>query len=253
MPASEDDVTVYWVTRERAEHRLVWPRASAKPFHVVFTCLVGRIEVPLAGRRFSLAPRRTLVFRADRLSAPVIAAALPAECQWASFYASGAGRVPLAPTATDPDELDMLFGRLLGAFVRAGAHSTATTFWMRALLRALEEDHAPADAEPNVRAAQIVQASIQQIDAHPERFWSVADLARRAGFSKTHYSRTFKRLTGRSPQQYLIDARIDRAKVLLARPDRSVTDIARELGYQDVYHFSKQFRRRTGKPPSQTR
>jgi AraC-like DNA-binding protein len=253
MPPTEEDVTVYWVTRERAEERIVWAKASAKPFHVVFTCLTGRIEVPLAARRLRVTAGRTLVFRADRLSGPVVALELPAEIRWASFYASGADRIPLAPTATDPGELDLLFQRLLAAFARMGAHSDATTFWMRAILRVLAEDHAPADARDSARAADIVGCSIQQIDAHPERFWSVADLARRAGFSATHFSRTFRRLTGRPPQQYLIDARTSRARTLLRETDLPVTRIAHLLGYQDVYHFSRQFRRRTGLTPSDAR
>lgn len=247
------DLTVYWVTRMLAEEVVVWSKISPKPFHVIFMCLNQGCSFPLEGKTYDLEPRQSLIFRADRLTGDVLAQATPMDYQWASFYLPWGDQLPLRPDKTPFDWQEMLFDRLLHAFQREGGQDIATLFWMRALLRAIEEDHNPESLSPSSRARDIIQISIQQIDAHPEQFWSVSDLAARAGYSKTHFRRTFHAITGQSPQQYIIDARMLRAQSLLRETDLSVSQIARDLGYEDVYHFSKQYRQKWGIPPSQDR
>ena len=53
-----------------------------------------------------------------------------------------------------------------------------------------------------------------------------------------------------SPEQFLIHARIDRAKYLLRETDMTIGQIADALGYRDVFYFSRQFARVTGKTAS---
>lgn len=247
--ASEGPV-LYWVTRREAEGEVIWPVGSSKPFHVLFMCLSGAVGLRPGKEKQEIGPGESLLFRADRVVGQVRALRRPTEYQWASFYSPQADRLPSRPTATGPEVIRTLFARLLNAFRRSGAHGEATTFWLSALLRALEEDHNPRTPSAGGGAEAAVRSVIQQIDAHPEMFWSVADLAARSGYSQTHFTRTFKKLTGQSSQQYLIEARIQRARRLLQDTELNVSQIAAELGYRDVYHFSKQFRRRCGEPPT---
>jgi AraC-like DNA-binding protein len=149
--------------------------------------------------------------------------------------------------------MQVLFERLLESFNHSGGQSRPATFWMRALVRAVLEDHGAREGVRSGSVESVVRSVIQQVDAHPELFWSVADLAARAGYSQTHFCRTFKELTGASPQQYLIQARLSRAQDLLRKTDLTISQIADRLGYRDVYHFSKQFGRRMGLPPSEFR
>lgn len=241
---------VYWVTRQRAEDEVIWPVGSPKPFHVIFTCLYGRVSMRIDREGYEVGAGETLLFGADRLAGEVRAVSRPTEYQWASFYWPQINRLPTRATATEPEAVRVLFDRLLRAFRDSGAHSESVTFWMRALLRALEEDHNPRTPSSGGGAEATVRSVVQQIDAHPELFWSVSDLAARTGYSQTHFSRTFKELTGQSPQQYLIEARIGRAKGLLRDTDLNISQIAGQLGYRDLYHFSKQFRQRCGIPPT---
>jgi AraC-like DNA-binding protein len=248
-----EDYVVYFVTRETAEEDIVWAAGNPKPFHVVFTCRRGKVSIPLQRGVSELEPGDTVFFRADRLRGHVMAREMPMEHEWASFYSPAADRLPPRNVETDPGTIRVLFDRLLSAFGRSGGQSRPATFWMQALVRAVLEDHGPQEAQRSGRAENVVRSVIQQIDAHPELFWSVADLAARAGYSETHFCRTFKALTDMSPQQYLIDARISRAQVLLRTTDLTISQVADALGYQEVYHFSKQFKRRTGRPPSECR
>jgi AraC family transcriptional regulator, arabinose operon regulatory protein len=87
----------------------------------------------------------------------------------------------------------------------------------------------------------------------PGRDWTVAGMARRAALSRAQFTRRFVAQFGMSPAQYLIQSRIDRAHQLLTETGMSVTQTAAALGYTDVPYFSRQYKQRTGRTPSQDR
>lgn len=82
---------------------------------------------------------------------------------------------------------------------------------------------------------------------------SIERLAASCGLDRRYLCRLFKEKTGRTLQQYLIDMRLERANVLLQESGLSVSDISRSVGYQDVYNFSKMFKKKYGKSPMQLR
>ncbi len=65
-----------------------------------------------------------------------------------------------------------------------------------------------------------------------------------------HFSRTFKKVTGRNFSQFVIDKRIDVAKNLLLTTSQSVTDIAQKTGFSSASHFISCFKQRTGMTPN---
>lgn len=73
---------------------------------------------------------------------------------------------------------------------------------------------------------------------------------RREGLDYERFRKDFVRRLGVPPGQYRIRRRLDRACALLQSTDRSIADIAAELGYATPYEFSAQFRVRLGRPPS---
>jgi AraC-like DNA-binding protein len=86
-------------------------------------------------------------------------------------------------------------------------------------------------------------------DTH-DRPLSIADVAREAAISPFHFIRQFQALFGQTPHQFRIQARIDRAKQLLAIGDYSVTDVCMEVGFSSLGSFSDLFARRVGAAPS---
>jgi AraC family transcriptional regulator len=82
---------------------------------------------------------------------------------------------------------------------------------------------------------------------------SLKVLAKSAGLSEYHFLRMFKKSTGYTPHQYVINQRIERAKDLLKNTDMSITEIAYLLGFSTPAHFTHLFRRKTGLLPSQLR
>ena len=78
-------------------------------------------------------------------------------------------------------------------------------------------------------------------------------MAGRAALSRAQFTRRFVAQFGMSPAQYLIQARIDRAHQLLTETGMTVTQTAAALGYTDVPYFSRQYKQRTGRLPSDDR
>jgi AraC-like DNA-binding protein len=82
-----------------------------------------------------------------------------------------------------------------------------------------------------------------------DRPLSIREVARGAAMSPFHFIRQFQAVFG-DTHQLRIQARLDRAKHLLALSDYSVTDVYMEIGFSSLGSFSDLFARRVGVPPS---
>ena len=94
----------------------------------------------------------------------------------------------------------------------------------------------------------------QRILSDPKHRWTVEEMAALVGLSTSRFHAVYKALFGISPMQDLIEARTEYAKNrLLLQPDASLSEIAEILGYNDQFHFIRQFRKETGMTPGQFR
>lgn len=89
----------------------------------------------------------------------------------------------------------------------------------------------------------------EYIDAHLGQDITLADLARLLDMSQFHFSHLFKQSVGLSPYQYLLQQRVERAKLLLKQSDLLIVDIALECGFSSHSHLTKQFRKQTRMTP----
>jgi AraC-like DNA-binding protein len=78
-------------------------------------------------------------------------------------------------------------------------------------------------------------------------------LCERSGYSSAQLSRLFRATTGESPMAYVTRLRIETASWLLLETQLSVTEVARAVGFGDLYHFSRRFRQLRGISPSRFR
>jgi AraC-like DNA-binding protein len=90
------------------------------------------------------------------------------------------------------------------------------------------------------------------IDDNLERHVNLSELAVMAGLSRWYFLRVFEETVGTSPHDYVTQRRLDRARNLLSTTNRSVMDIASEVGMTHS-HFSRVFSRRLGITPTEFR
>jgi AraC-like DNA-binding protein len=82
---------------------------------------------------------------------------------------------------------------------------------------------------------------------------TIHEVARQAGMSPFHFIRRFEALFGLTPHQFRIACRMDRARVLLAAGQHSVTEVCMEVGMSSLGSFTDLFVRRIGTTPSDFR
>ena len=70
-----------------------------------------------------------------------------------------------------------------------------------------------------------------------------------ACFSRYHFLRLFRQAFNKTPHQYLVERRIEKAKELLTSADLRVTDVCFEVGFQSLGSFSSLFHKSVGHPP----
>lgn len=93
----------------------------------------------------------------------------------------------------------------------------------------------------------------QDIETHFDQPVILSDLAERADLSISHFCARFKELFGCGAIEYLIEQRMTQAAYYLYDRNLKIQDIAARVGYDDVFHFSKMFKKHHGISPSQLR
>jgi len=95
---------------------------------------------------------------------------------------------------------------------------------------------------------RIVQAKLF-IDEHFGESIDLDNISDEACFSKFHFIRLFKSIYGKTPHQYLINVRVEKAKLLLQK-GTPVTETCFEVGFESLTSFAGLFKRYTSVPPS---
>lgn len=114
--------------------------------------------------------------------------------------------------------------------------------------------------DPTAQASWLVGATDSAIGralgvmhAAPDRKWSVAELARTVGLSRSVFAAHFVALVGQPPLRYLIGLRLDKAAELLQRTEETIAEVAEATGYDSEAAFSRAFKLRFGCSPSRWR
>ncbi|MEO2258050.1 AraC family transcriptional regulator [Paenibacillus amylolyticus] len=105
------------------------------------------------------------------------------------------------------------------------------------------------EQEIKTELADPVKQTLRYIQTHYREQVTLDSLAEQFNYSSRHLSMQFKRKTGYSPIDYLIQTRIAKARNLLMRSDATLSEIAAEVGYSDVYYFSRIFKKHMGISP----
>jgi len=122
--------------------------------------------------------------------------------------------------------------------VRLAAHTITLATGVSAVHRGL-----PRNAEARVSRA------VRTVDDDPHEQLTLETLAGESGLSPYHFLRTFERLTGVTPYQYVLRARLRKAALRLADGAERITDVAFDCGFGDISNFNRAFRGEFGASP----
>jgi AraC-like DNA-binding protein len=152
---------------------------------------------------------------------------------------------PMAAFAPEPFEhaLRLLHGECAG---RATPDPEIVFGLTRVLLRLLRR---AADGSAGAATPPALSHLCQELHRNPGAPWSVQRMASACGWSASRFAHRFRTVLGVPPLEYLIRLRLHRARERLTECDRPVHEIAREVGYADLPHFSRLFKARFGLSP----
>lgn len=152
---------------------------------------------------------------------------------------------------------DPVVRQIAGLLVAEAAAGGGTgRLYAESLAAHLTGSYSGADSRPSGEErlgglpASALKGTTDYVGDHLAEDLRLEDLAREANLSPYHFARLFKLSTGLSPHQYVIERRVEEAKVLLRGTDLTVGEIALAVGFVNQSHFARQFKRLTGATPS---
>lgn len=132
---------------------------------------------------------------------------------------------------------DVILARLLEVLLIEALRSTAGSAATPGLLCGLADER--------------VAAAIRRMHETAAAAWTVAQLAKVSGLSRSAFFDRFTRAVGLTPMKYLLSWRMALAKDLLRRTQLTVGEVAEQVGYSSASTFSVAFTRHVGRPPKQ--
>lgn len=106
------------------------------------------------------------------------------------------------------------------------------------------------DATSNNNVHPDVEKVCLEILANPQKNFTLKELCHISGYSPNHLIQLFKNYKKVTPYQFCINTKIEKAKGLILYSNLTLSEIAHHLGYYDLNHFSKQFKKNVGLSPT---
>lgn len=101
----------------------------------------------------------------------------------------------------------------------------------------------------SIKSFSIIEKGIDYLENDTSLSLSVFEIAKMCNVSQNYFSRLFKAYSGMAPQEYVLNAKIEKAKVLLNETSLSVSDVSLQCGFQDPSYFCRLFKKKTGVSP----
>ncbi|MCI5920104.1 MAG: AraC family transcriptional regulator [Roseburia sp.] len=137
-----------------------------------------------------------------------------------------------------------------------GRYFMLQSYLMQMLLIILREQFKPEGSAPgcsfdSTNKKYVVEQIVNYFEDHYAEKISLDRIAENMYLSPFYISKIFKSETGDTPIRHLINIRLEKAKELLENGwNGSIQEVASSVGYDDVYHFSKLFKKKYGVSPS---
>lgn len=237
------------------------PFAASRPagsrHTVLAVCASGSGWADVGGRRHRIGAGSALVVPAATAYAYGGSASSPWTVWWCHLRGSDVPEVvealgaPVVPIRR-PDRAVALADEIVGRLARdddgpARLVGVAGAAWK--LLTQLIADRASSPSA----ADDPLERAMDYLTSRLDGTVRVPELAALVGVSPSHLTTLFRRATGGGVHAYQTTLRMERARLLLTTTEATVSEIARDVGYGDPFHFSRQFRQLHAMSPTDYR
>ena len=237
-----------WRATEQGSPR--FPSAAHAGVEVAW-CTSGGVVYEVGSRTLELAVGRVVVVpegveHRTRILPGTTAVSVKVNARLASEIAEETAR-RLEPVLVERSNVLARLGSLLTEPARRARGGDPVDDVARAFVRRLLEPTAVAGLS---RRDPRIERALRMAEDRIAEPLEIADLAKAAGMSRYHFSRSFRAQLGVSPYQWLLHKRVEHAAALLGRRRLSVTEAAFEVGFSDLSRFARAFREQFGCAPS---
>jgi transcriptional regulator GlxA family with amidase domain len=95
-----------------------------------------------------------------------------------------------------------------------------------------------------------IKSVVDYINTHFEQSIRLEEIAKQHGWSREHLSRKFRKETGIHMRDYILNLRMNVAEKMLTTDSLPIKDIASRVGIEDVFYFTKLFKKKFSSPPA---
>src|SRR6185295_15938771 len=99
----------------------------------------------------------------------------------------------------------------------------------------------------------LIGEALALLHREPAHAWTISNLAKRVGLSRTRLAERFRHFLGESPMAYLAQWRLKLGAEILQSTEESVAEVAAAVGYGSEATFNRAFKRQFDCPPAQFR
>jgi AraC-like DNA-binding protein len=204
------------------------------------------------GQAFLIYPKIETVYQADSEN--------PWYYSWIGFhgyrcdeYLKNMGFTPENPVVTleSPEKLQYFFDKMIETkelTLRDELIRMSNLLEIFAVF--LENNKNQNDAGKDYPSSVYVKYAIDYMMSHRKEKVKIDEIARTIGISRGYLAGSFKKEMGVSPQEYLINFRLEYAASLIRKTKEPIGDIAAEVGYNDAMAFSKAFKQKFKMSPT---
>ncbi len=216
---------------------------------IVHYVYAGKGLYTLNGKKFSVKAGEAFVIFPNDVVTYVTGEEEPWEYRWAEISGSTEPLLKKAGvTRANPiicDSADGAMGKALETLVNTAAEGQPVYACMGELWKFIHQLVVAAEGYESDETPQekYVHMARDIIRNRYRTKLSVEEVAQQVGLDRTYLNRLFNRLEGMNVQQYMMQCRMKNAIELLKNPHLSISDVGKNVGYEDQFVFSKAFKK----------
>lgn len=152
----------------------------------------------------------------------------------------------------DPFEIENMFSRICREFNQKDVFYEEICSGLLIAILSIMSRSLTKKSEAKM-SYDFVEYILGEFHSSPREHYVIEDLAEEYSITTNHLIKTFKNATGKTPKQYMIYYKMNKAKELLLYTDNTLSEIAASVGYPSISYFSRLFKKNFGVSPTEFR